>query len=148
MRYLLLCFCLSLYACGTPDVDSRTRDIADRYAPDSRTDRVEVRLANDTLAGYTTVRAAYRELSDLAQSEGLTNTIELLPSKRLGSERIGLIKVSVANLRSRPGHSQELATQALLGTPVALLDERDGWFLVRTPDRYLAWLEPGAFMPG
>ena len=34
-----------------------------------------------------------------------------------------------------------------MGTPLQLLDEQDGWYLVRTPDRYIAWLEVGAVTP-
>jgi cell wall-associated NlpC family hydrolase len=62
-----------------------------------------------------------------------------LPGETLGKEKHGIINVSVANLRSLPKHSAELVTQAILGTPVALLKKTDGWYLVQTPDQYIAW---------
>src|SRR5690606_11450762 len=35
----------------------------------------------------------------------------------------------------------ELSTQATLGTPVAVLKESDGWYLIQTPDKYLSWVD-------
>ncbi|MEM6772323.1 MAG: C40 family peptidase [Bacteroidota bacterium] len=117
------------------------------YAPDKRTDRVVVALAGDTLRGYTTRPEVWDSINAWGtQYPDLINTVRLLPDARIGDKRCGIVKVAVANLRSHPGHSQELATQALLGTPLQLLDEQDGWYMVRTPDRYIAWLEPGAFV--
>lgn len=84
-----------------------------------------------TEGGFVVANSNFRLLPDAALLEGKT---------------AGIINVSLANLRSKPGHSQELATQALLGTPIQVLDFKDGWYLVRTPDRYIAWLEPGAFV--
>lgn len=119
--------------------------LQDTFAPDKRTDRVVARLSGDTLLGYTTVPAAFDSIAALLQSfPGKVNQVRLLPDDVVGERTCGIVNVAVANLRSAPGHSQELATQALLGTPVQLLDFADGWYLVRTPDRYLAWLEPGA----
>ena len=124
-------------------------ELRSRYAPDRRTDRVEVNIqaVNGALvlSGYTTVAPVVRSLDSLARSTpGTRNTVRLLPTGAL-QDSYGLIRTSVANIRTEPGHSQELTSQALLGTPLALLDEQDGWYLIRTPDRYLAWLEEGAF---
>ena len=142
---LYLMLLLVLASCASPDLSDRLAEIAEANAPDRRTDRVEVELIAGELTGYTTSQAAEEQLRALATQHDLNYAARLLPAESLGEERYGIVKVSVANLRSRPGHSQELATQALLGTPIAVLDERDGWYLVRTPDRYLAWLESGAF---
>jgi cell wall-associated NlpC family hydrolase len=122
--------------------------IQTQYAPDTRTDRVAVTVGTaagqQVLTGYTTVAAAYHRLDSLAESHPeLTNEVRLLGQ----SDSFALVRVSVANIRTRPGHSQELTSQALMGTPVALLLEEDGWCLIRTPDRYLAWLEKGALVP-
>ncbi|MEM9528190.1 MAG: SH3 domain-containing C40 family peptidase [Bacteroidota bacterium] len=124
-----------------------------KYAPDRRTDRVDVNYKYDlttksaVIEGITTVPAAFDCLKALlaAHYPTVDNAVRLLPDTAVGATTAGIIKVSVANLRSKPGHSQELATQALLGTPIEVLDKQNNWYLVRTPDRYLAWLEPGAF---
>lgn len=121
---------------------------------DRRTDRFEVSWISgeagvpDTINGYTTLPGAVarmkREWENNVGGEVPVVHVRTLPDSAVGELRFGLVRVSVANLRSKPGHSQELATQALLGSPLQLLDFRDGWYLVRTPDRYLAWLEEGA----
>jgi len=57
----------------------------------------------------------------------------------VGTRTFGVVSVSVANLRSKPGHSQELGTQALLGTPLRILKEQGSWLYVQTPNDYLCW---------
>jgi hypothetical protein len=70
----------------------------------------------------------------------IVDSLIVLPHPSLGAATIGVVSVSVANLRTRPGHECEMATQALLGTPVRLLKvEHHDWFLVQTPDEYLGW---------
>ncbi|NJB86387.1 cell wall-associated NlpC family hydrolase [Lewinella marina] len=118
------------------------------YAPDRRTDRLEVSVERGQdsllLSGYTTVAAAWRRLDSLAAADPeIYNEVRLLGQR----DSFGLVRVSVANIRTEPGHSQELTSQALMGTPLELLDRDHGWYLVRTPDRYLAWLEEGAIQP-
>jgi len=128
----------------TPGPGGADTSLRKQFAPDSRTDRVVFAMGEEAITGYTTRKEAYDSVAEMARLRGLSNQLRLLPDTAVGDQTVGIINVSVANLRSQPGHSQELATQALLGTPVQLLDFTDGWYLVRTPDRYLAWLEPGA----
>lgn len=117
-----------------------------RFAPDNRTDRIALEQQGDLLKGYTTRLDIMDSLTTATKGSGYRVSVRLLPDEAVGEATIGIINVSVANLRSKPGHSQELATQALMGTPVQLLDLVDGWYMVRTPDRYIAWLEPGALV--
>lgn len=130
------------------DFEKRVTELKQTYAPDRRTDRVEVVVtptgSGTALTGYTTVPAADAELRSLAASHQLDYQVRLLPVAPGAS--YGLIRTSVANIRTEAGHSQELTSQALMGTPIALLDQDDGWYLIRTPDRYIAWLEEGAFV--
>ncbi len=49
--------------------------------------------------------------------------------------------MSVANLRTEPKHSAEMATQSLLGSELKILKKNKNWFLVQTPDKYIAWIE-------
>lgn len=53
----------------------------------------------------------------------------------------GAVLDSVGNLYSKPGTGVEMVTQAILGTPLAILDGREGWHYVRLPDQYQGWLE-------
>jgi len=149
---------LALNACRDANKAKSFEQMADRirkhYVDDSRVDRLEIRHKSTfkglLVEGYTTIPAAYDSIQVVLSEGGFVvakSNFRLLPdAEALQGNTAGIINVSVANLRSKPGHSQELATQALLGTPVQLLDFQDGWYLVRTPDRYIAWLEPGAFV--
>lgn len=59
---------------------------------------------------------------------------------------IGIVQVSVGNVRSEPAQSAEMSTQVLMGTPVKLLEKAEGknWYLVQMPDEYRGWIEGGA----
>ena len=50
--------------------------------------------------------------------------------------------VSVADLRTGPHYSDEMATQLLLGVSMQILQGKQGWYCVRTPEEYIAWI-PG-----
>lgn len=160
-RFLPALFLLFLLLSCLSEVDrkdSQYSNLHDKLAllskelvADKRTDRAEFKLRYDEdysgISGYTTLPVALDSLEALIRSyPEIENKVRLLPDSAVGNKRVGIIKVSVANLRSEPGHSQELATQALMGSPIEVLDLVDNWYLVRTPDRYIAWLEPGAFM--
>lgn len=53
----------------------------------------------------------------------------------------GLATLSVSNMRALPGHSSELVSQALMGTPLKVLDHTPGWYKVQTPDEYVGWMD-------
>jgi SH3-like domain-containing protein len=53
-----------------------------------------------------------------------------------------IIKLSTASLRVEGNHEAEMATQAIMGTPVRILEKAGGWYLVQTPDSYMAYV-PG-----
>lgn len=71
------------------------------------------------------------------------DSIQVLPSGDLKGKTQGVIKISVANLRSQPKHSSELATQATLGTPVKVYKKSEDWYLIQTPDNYISWVDSG-----
>jgi cell wall-associated NlpC family hydrolase len=33
-----------------------------------------------------------------------------------------------------------------MGTPIRVLDQKENWFLIQTPDKYIAWLDHGGFV--
>jgi gamma-D-glutamyl-L-lysine dipeptidyl-peptidase len=55
-----------------------------------------------------------------------------------------VVSISVANLRTQPSHRAELATQATMGTDLKVWKRERGWYLVQTPDEYLAWVDGDA----
>jgi hypothetical protein len=65
--------------------------------------------------------------------------IQALPHPDLGDRIHGVVGASVINIRTKPDHAAEMATQAVLGTPLHVLKRDKGWLYVQTPDRYLGW---------
>jgi len=57
----------------------------------------------------------------------------------------GVITVSVADARTDAGYSSEMGTQLLLGMPVEIMQHK-GWWQVKTPEGYTAWIEKSAFV--
>ncbi len=53
-----------------------------------------------------------------------------------------LVKLSVASLRTAGKHAAEMATQAIMGTPVKILEYSGDWVRVQTPDKYISYI-PG-----
>jgi len=115
-----------------------------KFATDSRTTIFDVEIVTSkpvTLQGETNLRDAKTSLLKQLQLAGfdIQDQITMLPSEEIGKEIYGVISISVANLRSQAKHSSELVTQSLLGTPVNILKQSNGWLLIQTPDQYIAW---------
>ncbi|HLT89043.1 MAG TPA: C40 family peptidase [Sphingobacterium sp.] len=62
-------------------------------------------------------------------------------------EDYGIVNLSVANLRTKPSHTAEMATQLLLGTQVDILQKQGGNYRVRTPEGYTAWVPSSSIVP-
>jgi hypothetical protein len=122
--------------------------------PDTRTEIFSIELRRDD-AGLVvkgeTGDAAVKEalLKRLGEEipEELIDSVEVLPSEELGEERYGIVNLSVANMRPEPGHSGELITQSILGTPVKLYKTTGYWFYLQTPDEYLGWMDGEGVLP-
>ncbi len=115
-------------------------------APDRRTAVFEVTGAMDgrqvLLKGEIQSADLKTKLLGFLEGKGeytIVDSIVALPHPSLGAATMGVVSVSVANIRTKPGHESEMGTQALLGTPVRLLKVEHDWFLVQTPDDYLGW---------
>jgi hypothetical protein len=150
MYYTLICYFLCiLFFSGCEmtreqEIGNTITRIRDNYVPDPRTVLFDVKISHNgrlSVTGETNINAAYHELDSLLKEDfpGIDNQVVLLPDQSLDSLTLGIVTVSVANLRGTPGHSAELVTQAILGTPVKILKKENGWYLVQTPDSYLGW---------
>jgi cell wall-associated NlpC family hydrolase len=121
--------------------------IQSQSIPDTRVDIFSVTPSSENgriiLRGKTTNPHAVSQLENqlTKQKIAFTDSILRLPDPALGDKTWGLVTLSVANLRYNPAQSAEMATQALMGTPVRVLQEDNGYYLVQTPDRYIAWTE-------
>lgn len=122
-------------------------EIKTKYAPDKRVALFDVEVKKERknliLFGETNILKAKDELMEKLKSQKIkvNDEVLLLPHEKLGDKTFGIVNVSVANIRSQPKHSAELATQALLGTIVKILKSKNGFYLVQTPDEYISWVD-------
>jgi len=125
-----------------PIIDS----IRSIYAPDKRTAIFDVTVNGLTLSGETDLPAAKTALLQALPKQYI-DSIRTLPDTSPGAYTSAVVSISVANLRAKPGHPNEMVTQATLGVPLKVLKKDRGWYLVQTPDRYIAWTEAGGIKP-
>lgn len=130
----------------TAEVDS----IAHKYVPDVREGicTVSLFLNNDEVVakGRTNIPEAKNEIISFLRSKKvkLSDSISLIPDTGIIKKPWGLIDVSVGNIRLSPDHGMEMTSQAVMGTPVKILAEDDGWLQVQTPDSYIGWIDGDA----
>lgn len=147
LTYVLFVFIIS--SCGTlklATLQKSVDEISAEYVPDKRTGISIATVSKAVkgqilLQGETLYPAAKEEMIRLIREAGgeIIDSLQLLPEASVGDKSWGLIAVSVASIRTRPSHPAEMATQAVMGTPVRILKKQHGWFLVQTPDEYLGW---------
>ena len=153
MKKFLIIFCISfclqlLTGCRIyqeKEITNLLSRIRKKYAPDSRIALFNVNVDRNgqmTVEGETNISAAFYELDSIVKEDfpKVDLKVALLPDTSLDSLTLGLITVSVSNLRPAPSHSAELVTQAILGTPVKVLKKEYNWYLIQTPDSYLGWI--------
>ncbi len=52
----------------------------------------------------------------------------------------GIVRISVAHLRGGNSHSAEIVSQAIMGTPLRLLEKDGEWWKVQSPDGYISFI--------
>lgn len=118
-----------------------------KYASDKRTSLFKIEVKNENgnieLSGEVDNPQLKDELAKtfFKRNISYSDRIKVLPDEQLKGKNYGVVTVSVGNLRTHPDHSAEMASQALLGTPVKVLKYEDGFYLVQTPDNYIAWID-------
>jgi len=150
MRRDTLCFLfllsISFSMAQNKDIQEIIESARKKYVPDTRIEVFAIKAyrQKDTLIlkGETTNRAAYNEVISEAKRGFLEvkDSIRLLPDKKLGEETWGIIYNSPGTIYRNPKHSAEIVSQALLGTPVSVLEKKSGWRRIQTPDRYIGWI--------
>jgi SH3-like domain-containing protein len=133
---------------------SEIDSIAARFVPDQRIGICSI-SASDTkegslvIRGETTNTEAKNEIIKALNNQGtkLIDSILILPDTLTNEKFMGLVSISVANLRKHPDHKSELVSQSLMGTPVCILKKENSWMLIQTPDRYIAWTESSSVVP-
>ena len=134
------------------EVQQLIDELREKYAPDRRVElfQVAAEQRGDTLVleGVITNAEAKEALNSKMKeiSPVVIDQTRLLPDEELGDKTRGVVYNSAATIRAEPRYSTELVTQALLGTPVRILEKRGGWTRIQTPDRYIGWVN-GSVQP-
>jgi len=129
-------------------IDSLLNDARRHLAPDRRTVVFDVHgnLQGNTLRLTGELHNAELKstllhyLGDRTQYS-IVDSLIVLPQASLGNRVFAVVSLSVANIRTKPDHEAEMATQAILGTPLKVLKKASGWYYVQTPDDYLGWTD-------
>lgn len=76
----------------------------------------------------------------------ITAFAALLAALTCAAQEYGVVDISVCNLRATPDYDAEMVSQALLGTPVHILQitDKNSWPQVQTPDTYTGWVHKDA----
>lgn len=132
------------------EVQNIIQQVKQEYAPDKSTVifniHSEVKNKLVILNGKTNLIEAKTKLIENLASKNfkVEDSIKILPSREMGDKIFGVINLSVANMRLKPFHNEELVSQALLGSTVKIYKKNSGWYLVQTPDEYIAWMTEDA----
>lgn len=153
MKYLLLVlvclFNLNVFA-TTNNVEETIKELKSKYVPDKRVGvwDIEVKKGNDVYFIYGKVDNALYKAEIEKSLKGLgvkySTDIKVLPDATL-DKKWGLVSISVACIRTNPKNGAELASQAIMGTPMRILEIVDGMARVQTPDNYIGYMTTGSF---
>ncbi|WP_321517503.1 C40 family peptidase [uncultured Bacteroides sp.] len=133
-------------------IKKMAESVEQRFAPDKRTAVFELEIKKKrktvTLNGVTSIPQAKAELiSSLREKKyKIVDNFRLLPDSLLGENVYGVVNLSVVNIRKKVSFASEMMTQALLGTPVKILQENE-WYRVQTPDSYISWVNSSSIYP-
>lgn len=148
---ILLLFAISCSVKQPEDVDDKLKQFTEKINPELRENVWSIKAVNRNgnliFQGETDHPEWKVELLAQPGFENVIDEIAILPDSSVGAKTYGLINLSVANLRTKPNHSAEMATQARFGTPVKILKKKDNWYLVQTPDNYISWVDDDGIVP-
>lgn len=121
--------------------DEIVTSIRQKYAPDSRQAIWTVFAFNTpngvVVKGKTSEKSAYEAFAQQMRKENINyiDSIVVYPT-----DDWGIVRISVAHLRGKASHSAEIVSQALMGTPLRLLEKSGDWWRVQSPDGYISYI--------
>ncbi|MFC1481535.1 NlpC/P60 family protein [Candidatus Neomarinimicrobiota bacterium] len=153
LRLLALISLLVLTACQ-PSVPAELQqlvaDVHSQFAPDTRVAIFDIALTIDggsLIVSGEVDRAEFRDvlLARLA-STGIRvdDQIVVLSEALPDSTTYGIVRISVAHMRSRPSALADLVNQPILGDVVRLLKFDGEYYLVQNWDGYIGWIRGGS----
>lgn len=136
---------LSAAAATMSSVQSTLDKVKKRLAPDTRTVLWDLNTSHKSgtifVTGVVGTQDIKNELEKTFASEKRVKVdVQVAETIQPEARRWALVKLAIATLRCEPKHSAEVATQAVMGTPVKVLDKKEDWYRVQMPDKYIAWV--------
>lgn len=143
---LLMVAIVSIMASASNDINQVLSDLKSRIAPDGRvaiwkiiiSDSTDIPIVQGTVGYAHQKQAITDELNRYNINH--VNEVRVLADEIAASEQWALVKLSIATLRCEPKHSGEIATQALMGMPLRVIEKCDDWLRVQCPDDYIAYI--------
>lgn len=121
-------------------------DLRKQYAPDARTAVWDVQAKEKYQAWFLTGKVDNAKFKELILNEAQRQGVNVVDSIKVLENSCenpwALVKLSIASLRTAGRHAAEMATQAIMGTPVKVLEKAGDWYRVQTPDNYISYV-PG-----
>lgn len=128
------------------DVNDVLNELKTRIAPDKRVAIWDVSCTMQDGVAIVNGTVGYQEQLDAITDELLKNNIPIennvtvLTNAIAPNEKWAMVKLSIATLRCEPKHSGEVATQALMGMPLRVMEKCGEWIRVQCPDNYIAYV--------
>lgn len=118
--------------------ETKINAIKEQFAPDKRQNVFEItyeykKKKQLILKGKVSDKKAHDAL--IAEFPDAIDSIKVMPNDKWAQ-----VRISVACLRTKPGHASEMASQAVMGTPLRLLEKEGDWWRVQTPDGYISYV--------
>ena len=144
-RFILFASAMMLaLMAGAQTPEQLLGQLKQRLAPDKRTALWNVKATVNngvtTLTGEVSNSELKAELDKAFAGQNVRNNVKALDQSQPADKRWALVKLAVASLRCEGAHSAEMATQAVMGTPMKVLDGTGDWIHVQLPDSYIAYV--------
>jgi hypothetical protein len=124
------------------------QNLQKQLVPDKRVAILEIELKdtlqpNITISGVTDLPEAKAKIIQFLTDKKVSfiDYIRLLPDSSVGDKMWALATLSVSNIRALPDDASELVSQAIMGTPLKVLDYNNKWYRIQTPEKYIGWMD-------
>lgn len=112
-----------------------------RVAPDRRTVVAEIEVADSAGHVVVTGKTSEQYLRDSINTSLKRGGIEAIDRiTLLPTDRWAQVRIPVACIRAGKGHPTEMVSQAIMGTPMRLLEDTGEWQRIQTPDGYIGYM--------
>ena len=148
-KLLTIALLLVMALAATAQTKMQPQDLLEmlktRHAPDKRTAIWDVKATTNkkgvtTLTGKVGTQDVLNAINTAVKGYQMQNRLTVVENSLPDGRRWALVKLSIATLRTEGKHAAEVATQAIMGMPVKVLEKDDEWYRVQTPDNYISYV--------